>query len=343
MHAAGDRRLLVHAREHPDIRGAAQRRPARNRHAPGRDRNRRPLGSCPPRLQPVGRASREPDLLAVRGPRRGPLGDGALWAMGPSFIARLAIGSGVAVFGQRNGYPPGGCESVAEFAGATYVISHSDILRLSPDAESGGAGRFTTLGITSSRFYSLLSLPRGLAIGHFHGLGLWSPSGMRPMTLSDDIVFRTCVSQSAPGTLLASQYNRVLSVDLQTGRSSVVADSLPDYGDSLADEPSGRLWIGTQSRGLFVANPGSAQCTPAAPRFGPLPTTGPTLVTRAGATVVALARGAAYYLDLKADRFRRVAGFPGGNPSAVSNSDSRGAVWVALEPDAGGHSPRLGR
>jgi|CZKI01.1.fsa_nt_gi signal transduction histidine kinase/CheY-like chemotaxis protein/HPt (histidine-containing phosphotransfer) domain-containing protein len=269
--------------------------------------------------------------------------DGALWAMGPSFIARLAIGSGVAVFGQRNGYPPGGCESVAEFAGATYVISHSDILRLSPDAESGGAGRFTTLGITSSRFYSLLSLPRGLAIGHFHGLGLWSPSGMRPMTLSDDIVFRTCVSQSAPGTLLASQYNRVLSVDLQTGRSSVVADSLPDYGDSLADEPSGRLWIGTQSRGLFVANPGSAQCTPAAPRFGPLPTTGPTLVTRAGATVVALARGAAYYLDLKADRFRRVAGFPGGNPSAVSNSDSRGAVWVALEPDAGGHSPRLGR
>jgi signal transduction histidine kinase/ActR/RegA family two-component response regulator len=269
--------------------------------------------------------------------------DGALWAMGPSFIFRLAISSGVAVYSQRNGYPPGGCESVAEFSGAMYVSSHSNILRLSPDAESGGAGRFATLGITSSRFYSLLSLPRGLAIGHFHGLGIWSPSGLRSMTRSDDIVFRTSMSQSAPNTLLASQYNRVLSVDFQTGRSSVVADSLPDYGDSLADEPSGRLWIGTQSRGLFVANPGSAQCTPAAPRFGPLPAAGPTLVTRAGTTVVALARGAAYYLDRKADRFRRVTGFPNGNPAAVSNSDSSGAVWAALDPDEGGHSPRLGK
>ena len=269
--------------------------------------------------------------------------NGALWAMGPSFIVRLAIGSGVAVYGQRNGYPPGGCESLAEFSGATYVISHSDILRLSADAGSGGAGRFVPLGISSSRFYSLLSLPRGLAIGHFKGLGLWSPLGMLPITPSDNIVFRISLSQSAPNTLLASQYSRVLSVDLQTGRSSVVADSLPDYGDSLAEEPSGRLWIGTQSRGLFVANPGSAQCTPAAPRFGPIPTAGPTLVTQTGATIVALARGAAYYLDRKTDRFRRVAGYPDGNPSAVSNPDSRGAVWAALDPDAGGHSPRLGR
>ncbi len=269
--------------------------------------------------------------------------DGALWAMGPSFIIRLAIGSGVSVYGERSGYPPGGCESLAEFSGQTYVVSHSDILRLSADAESGGAGQFESLGIASSRFYSLLSMPQGLAVGHFHGLGLWSPEGMRSVMLSDDIVFRTSPSQSTPNAILASQYNRVLSVDLQTGQSRVIADSLPDYGDSLADEPSGRLWIGTQSKGLFVAEAGSTQATPATVRFGPLPTAGPTLVTRAGTTVVALTNGAAYFLDHRSDRFRRVAGFPGGNPCAVSNSDSQGAVWAGLDPEVGGHSPRLGR
>jgi len=269
--------------------------------------------------------------------------EGALWGMGPSFIVRLAIGSGVSFYGERNGYPPGGSESVAEFAGETYAISHSDILRLSTDVKSGGAGQFTALGITSSRFYSLLPLPQGLAVGHFSGLGLWSPAGMRSVTRPGDIVFRTSLSQSAPDTILASQYNRVLSVDLDTGRSRVVADSLPDYGDSVVDEPSGRVWIGTQSMGLFVASPGSEQSIPASSRFGPLPTAGPTLVTRAGATVVALATGAAYYLDRKSDRFRRVTGVPEGNPSAISNSDSKGAVWAALDPEAGGHSPRLGK
>ena len=268
---------------------------------------------------------------------------GALWAMGPSFIVRLAIGSGVAVYSQRNGYPQGGCESVTEFSGAMFAISHSDMLRLSPDAESGGAGRFDRLGITSSRFYSLLALPDGLAVGHFRGLGVWSPAGMRPLLPSDDIVFRTCSSQARPGALLASQYNRVLAVDVQSGRTAVVADALPDYGDTLVDEPSGRLWIGTQSRGLFVAGPGGAHLEPAAPRFGLLPTAGPTLVSRAGETVVALAKGAAFFLDRRSDRFRRVAGYPDGNPSAVSNPDSGGSVWAALDPDVGGHSPRLGR
>jgi len=269
--------------------------------------------------------------------------DGALWGMGPFFVVRLSIGSGVAVYGQRNGYPPGGCESVAEYAGATYVISHSDILRLSSDPESGGAGQFAALGVTSGRFYSLLSLPLGLAIGHLHGLGVLSPGGMLPILRSDDIVFRTSPSQAASNTLLASQNDRVLSVDLQTGRSRIAADSLPDYGDSLADEPSGRLWIGTQSRGLFVVDPGASRCTPAAPRFGPFPIAGPALVTRAGSTIVALTKGAGYYLDQKADRFRRIAGFPDGIPSVVSNSDSGGAVWAALDPEPGGHSPRLGK
>jgi signal transduction histidine kinase/DNA-binding response OmpR family regulator len=269
--------------------------------------------------------------------------DGALWGMGPSQIVRLGLGSGTAVYGPRSGYPPGGCASLAEYSGSMFVVSHSDILRLSPDPESGGAGKFAELGISSSRFFSLLSTPRGLAVGYVHGLGLWTPSGMGSVIRSDDLVFRTSPSQSRPDTLLASLFDRVVSVDPATGRSQVVADSLPDYGDSVVDEASGRTWIGTPSRGLFVAGPGSTRAVPAGPRFGPFPAVGTAWVTRSGPNVIALVKGAAYFLEPGSDRFRPVEGFPARNPSAVSNADSHGAVWAALDPGLGGHTPALGR
>jgi signal transduction histidine kinase/CheY-like chemotaxis protein len=269
--------------------------------------------------------------------------DGALWGMGPSNIIRLAIRSGTAVYGERGGYPAGGCDALAESAGSVFAASHSNILRLSPDPQSGGAGQFTALGITSSRIYSLLPVPQGLAIGHVRGLGIWSPAGLEPVPHLDAAVFRVNPSVSRPDRILASLVDRVLSVDPGTGESSVVADSLPDYGDTLVEEPTGRIWIGTPSRGLFVAGPGTTRAEPAGAVFGPLPTSGPTLVTRAGGTVVALAKGGAYFLDPATDRFRPVDGFPAGNPVTVSVPDSHGAVWAALDPEMGGHSPRLGK
>ena len=269
--------------------------------------------------------------------------DGALWATGPSQIVRLAIGSDTAVYGQRSGYPPGGCVSIDEFSGAVYAVSHSDIFRLCGDPQSGGAGRFIALGTTSSRFYSLLSTPQGLAVGHLNGLGLWSPAGMRPLIHLDDIVFRTTPSRSRPGRILASLFDRVLSVDPKTGDSSVVADSLPDYGDSVADEPSGRVWIGTPSMGLFVAGPGSTRSVSAGSRFGPMASTGAAFVTRVGARIVVLTKGEGFYLDAKAGRFLRIGGVPEGNPAAVSNADSSGCAWAAIYPEEGGHSPRLGK
>jgi signal transduction histidine kinase/ActR/RegA family two-component response regulator len=268
--------------------------------------------------------------------------DGALWAMGPSYIARLAVASGVAVFGERSGYPPGGCESLADCGGVTYVASHTELLRL-----SGGAGatgwRFEPLGSTSRRFYSLLSTPRGLAVGHYEGLGMWSPEGIRPLLDPDQVVFRISPSLAHPGTVLAAESNRVLSVDLSTGAARIAAEAIPDYGDTLVDDASGRIWVGTGSRGLFVAGPADSRAQPAAQLFGNLPASGPALVSRAGSAVVVLAGGAAFSMDPGSGSFRAIAGFPGGVPSAISNADSKGCVWAALEPEASGRSPRLGR
>jgi signal transduction histidine kinase/ActR/RegA family two-component response regulator len=268
---------------------------------------------------------------------------GALWATGPSHIVRLAMRSGTSVYGLQSGYPPGGSDALAASGGALYVASHSAILRLSGDPQSGGAGEFIPLGMTSSRFYNLLSTPQGLAIGHVHGLGLLSGAEMKPVPGLDDAVLRVMPSRSQPGRVLASMLDRVVSVDAATGDSRVVANALPDYADTVVDEPSGRLWIGTPSRGLFVAGPGTTKSVPVGSRFGPLPAGGPALVSLAGSTIVVLGKGGGYFLDKQSRKFLPIAGVPSGTPSAIANPDSHGGVWAALSPDMGSHSPKLGR
>ena len=269
--------------------------------------------------------------------------DGALWATGPTSIVRLAVQSDCAVYGAQCGYPPGGCDCLEDYRGSIYATSQSGVLCLSPDPQTGGSGRFAAVGITSSRLYSLLGTPGGLAVGHSHGLSLWDLGPMKSVMGPGEIVFRASSSEARPATILASLFDRVVAVDPVLGTSTVVADKLPDYGDTVVDEPSGRIWIGTPSRGLFVAGKEGTKVQPARQRFGPVPSVGPALVTRTGRTVVALGKDAAYALDPALDRFVPISGFPAGNPLALSNADRNGNVWAAIAPAAGGRSAALVR
>ncbi len=103
--------------------------------------------------------------------------DGALWSMGPSHIVRVAEGSGVGVFGAQSGYPPGGCESLASFRDSLFVASHRDILRLSPDPDAAGAGKFLAVGSADSRLYGLTAVAGGIAMGQTRGIGMLVPGG----------------------------------------------------------------------------------------------------------------------------------------------------------------------
>ncbi|HEY1764872.1 MAG TPA: ATP-binding protein [Opitutaceae bacterium] len=269
--------------------------------------------------------------------------EGALWSMGPTSISRLAIRSEVSVFGPRYGYPENGCASLAESSGEMYAVSHNEILHLVPDSEPGRAGHFAPLGVTSDRFYGLSPVPNGLVVGHIHGLGLLRADGMHALGGSKEIVLRLGPSLSHPGLVLVSHQDSVDLVDSVSGRTTPVAESLPDYGDTFAEDSKGRLWIGTESKGLFVVSRGSTQAAPAASRFGRLPSAGPALVGNAGTSIVVLTREGAQFLDPGEQTFRAVSGSPEGTPSAISNSDGRSSVWASFEPEASGRSTRLGR
>ena len=269
--------------------------------------------------------------------------DGALWGMGPAHIFRLGMNSGTALYDERSGYPAGGAYSLDASSGSIVISSHNDAFRLDPSPDSGGAGRFDALGLTSGRVYSILSVARGVAVSDLQGLGLLDRGARRPLGSISEGVLRTGLSRARPGWILASLIDRVVSVDPATGETLVVASGLPDYGETVVDDSSGRVWIGTPSRGIFVAEPGDTRAVPAGPRFGSLPPAGTAYVTMAGDAVVVLTSAGGFVLDPSSRRFQRIENLPVGIPSAVSNADGAGAVWAALYPDSGGHSSRIGR
>jgi signal transduction histidine kinase/CheY-like chemotaxis protein len=268
---------------------------------------------------------------------------GSLWAMGPTSITRLALHSDVSVFGPEAGYPENGVEALAESSGSLYAASHTDLFRLIDGPHPSRAGRFAPLGISSDRFYGLVSLPEGVLVGHLRGLGVLGPDGLRNVGGSNEPVFRLAPSESAPGTVLASHSDSVDAVEVGSGRTTRLAESLPDYADTVAEEGGGPLWIGTQSKGLFVVRPGSTRAAPAGQGSGGLPPSGPAMVGRVGPSVVVLTRQGAFYLDPAERVFHPISGVPLGTPAALSNADGQGSIWATLEPEAGGRLPFLGR
>lgn len=267
--------------------------------------------------------------------------EGVVWAMGPTRITRLDLSADITAFAEKNGHPQGGCESITEHGGETYGVSHSSLLRISRAEGVDGPGHFEALGGSSSRFFSVLGTARGLVVGSYDGLRLWTPDGLQPLASTGEVVFRVAPSLARPGAVLASLQGRVLYVDLASGAATAGADGLPDYGDSLADETSGRLWAGTPSRGLFVSAPGSRRFEAAGLRHGPLPSSGSALVSRSGSTLLVLADESAYYLDPASDHFVRAMDFPSGGPAALCAGDAEGLYWAALEPVGGARSARL--
>jgi len=266
--------------------------------------------------------------------------EGALWATGPTYILRLGWASGASLYGERAGYPVGGADSLSQTNGSFLISSQGGLYRLETDPLLG-SGRFVPLPVTSDRLYGAVPAADGLVVATLHGLARWSAGGLRPIHGIDEAAFRTQPSRAHPAEVLASLRNRVVRFDPDSGGVTVVADQLPDYGNSIADDPAGRIWVGTPSRGLLVARPGHVRAEPAGPALGPLPPAGAAYVAVSGLTVAALTPEGAFVLGAGADHFVPVAGSLRGSPAAIASAGAPGEFWAAYEAD--NSMPRLGR
>jgi len=203
---------------------------------------------------------------------------------------------------------------------------------------------FAPFGSISDHTWDVLSSGSEGTIAHRGKLDLVTPTGTRNLLSGKADVFLVRPSKAKPGTLLVAQGRDVLRVDPKSGAHETVAEQLPDSASTLVDEPSGRIWAGTGTKGLFVIEPGigKSAAEPVGSRFGLAAGDGATFVGLMRDTVVAFDPAGAHWLDPGTDLFRGIPGFPQGDVEAVSNCDDQGNLWVALEGEHPGMPPRVG-
>jgi signal transduction histidine kinase/CheY-like chemotaxis protein len=113
----------------------------------------------------------------------------------------------------------------------------------------------------------------------------------------------------------------------------MLVENLPDIATSIAEDNSGRLWLGTTSRGVLVASPkasGAVEAVRGDPMHG-LPAfegAGQAIASPQGALVIFSPRGG-WLLGPHSQNFTPIAGLRDGEIVATSEISAEGVLWAA--------------
>lgn len=259
-------------------------------------------------------------------------GDGSLWAPSTSRILRITLDPDSRIFDSRSGLDADVFRAIAGTGDDITIAGTNAVYSLAPNHHS-----FTEIIPSFTGVHDLVSTPRGLVVCGFKGA--WfarsrSEKGLLPNFDSD--IQTALPSRSHPGKIFLTQDPAKVVIALNPdGTNAKVVENLPDAATSLAESNDGRLWMGTDTKGLLVARlkwsvPVSA--VQISGRFG-LPRISGLAVVRSTAEgdILVFSNAGAWVLPVARNRFVAIDNYPARELAAVSNF--RGNVgWVV---DAG--------
>ena len=184
--------------------------------------------------------------------------NGHLWCASSGGVFRLERQGRVTLFNPPNGLT-GGVVGLAAQDDRFYVSNRSGVFSLRP-AKEHGAGfelqsqfkeSYVTLGIHGA----------GLLMGRHGGIDYYDGAAIKPIySVLANGVFAIQPSRSAANRYLLSENNRLVSLEALpdgTFRTANLA-AVPDYTTAVAEDSTGRVWIGTAGQGLFIYDPSAS-------------------------------------------------------------------------------------
>jgi len=274
--------------------------------------------------------------------------DGALWAMSANGSTRIALDIGVSLFDSRQGLTGKPCIKMAQTGSQILVATGEGVFGLPTDVV--GDARFAALPDLTARYTDLESGPGDTV----YAAGLKRVDqiqGLRANQIfsSNTSVFLFRRSLTNPKSFLVANGFDIERFSPGAGgeMETALLAHLPDIPKTLVEDESGNIWIGTVSRGAFLVPRGSDKAVPPIrlTQDSDLPDTGHGGVARVNDSVVVFTNKGA---ELHTPAWKApllLAAAPRSTAFAVSNRDSRGAVWVAFESPFtdGGRIPVVGR
>ncbi len=252
---------------------------------------------------------------------------GGLWVTSRTRIFRLSLGSGSSFFGQAAGLAVNECVKIVRHNGEIVVGTENGLYVL-----SAKESRFQPLGEARDFVGDLRSTPAGLLYSRLGRVSLMAADGatkniLRPLRDA----FVTEPSRLQPGTVFVSTDRTIVAVDA-AGQSRVLVQGLPENANSIAEDAHGRLWLGTYSSGLFLAEPhseGVVRAGPVDPSVSLPAIKGmiTVLATRDGMVLV-FTRAGGFILGRDSTRFEPITGYPARQIAGCSYLAADDSVWV---------------
>ena len=252
--------------------------------------------------------------------------EGKLWATSASNIVSLAANSTSRIYDQRAALPVQPISKIRRSNGQLLLATESGLFEL-----HSGTGQFRQLPGLAGQLRDFESVGLGFVVAGTYGVkqvvdGI--PSVLYP-TLQD--TFAVKPSRLWPGHILISEGRSIVLLDSQ-GHSRVLVRDLPDIATSIAEDRIGRLWLGTTSRGILIAQPELSHTGEAvhAEHFPGLPAfSGTALAVGSpdGGLLVFSSHGG-WFLGRDSARFEAIEGQPNREIVAVSEV-SDGTLWAA--------------
>ncbi len=252
-----------------------------------------------------------------------------LWATSNSGIFNVSATASSSVFDERARLPRQPVTKILRSHGRITLSAGNEVYELQPDGR-----HFQPLDGFPEQPRDLISSEGGLIAAGMHGLRFRKAAdGVVTSvysTLQDAFVAKP--ARLWPGGILISDGRNIVLLDAK-GASRVLVRNLPDIATSIAEDNSGRLWLGTASRGVLVAKPKDSVAVEAMPagQVQGLPVFGGAglAVAAADGSLLVFSSNAGWVLGRTALKFEPIRGHPRREITATADISADGTMWAA--------------
>jgi signal transduction histidine kinase/CheY-like chemotaxis protein/HPt (histidine-containing phosphotransfer) domain-containing protein len=267
--------------------------------------------------------------------------DGLLWIATHAGAARIGVGGRSELLDERAGLPRQAYTRLGVWNNRLLAIGDGGIL-----STGHGSGRFEADDALRGRWGTFHSEAGRLVLGGFRATRVWDGTRLAPFSASTEDTHVLMPRRNRPDQLYLSQRRRITVGD-GTAEPDVIVHDLPINAASIAEDETGRLWLGTYGRDVLVARPagnGPVLAEPVDPRHG-LPPLADYVRTRAlpDGTVFVFADAGGWVKRPGADRFVPVREQPARQIAAMAyHPDADGAFWL-IHRDTGNRPHTVAR
>jgi signal transduction histidine kinase/CheY-like chemotaxis protein/HPt (histidine-containing phosphotransfer) domain-containing protein len=256
-----------------------------------------------------------------------------LWATSDFCIFRIALKSASRIFSATAELPNQPIIKITRSEGRIITATSNGIWEMDSSAE-----KFHLLDASVNNISDLQPTEHGLLVAA--GPGVKKLFQGKAISLLPSVRFAYVVkpSQVYPGQYLVADEHSVWLMN-EDGKLRALVKDLPDIVNSIAEDKQGRLWLGTNSRAMFVATAdpnGPVEAIQAPASFG-LPKTDSgfmRVVAGLNRTVVALSPSGGWILNAAATGFHAIENYPSRALSTFSEITADGNFWVAYAGNA---------